>query len=218
MKCSIFWQYVTFEHRFPKKPEKRNDVRTDVYKTCYIYKFWHKCLLAWILIIFKILYHWYVFYYIYRENLLAGEPLSINSCGTTFGSKGFVSRFAPASSCLYLWHVRHVLLEIDVWTLLCGKLLFSENILNPQKYKKKTISYTLYIYNVILKYTSIYYTVKYIKIVFYFIFPTRIPFYATKLFQPRACEMGGERGAAVKPNATLTSNQLMIAPNFLRRS
>lgn len=46
--------------------------------------------------------------------------------------------------------------------LLCGKLLFSENILKPQKYKKK-IPYTLYIYNVILKYTSIYYTVNYIK-------------------------------------------------------
>lgn len=45
--------------------------------------------------------------------------------------------------------------------LLCGKLLFSENILKPQKYKK--IPYTLYIYNVILKYTSIYYTVEYIK-------------------------------------------------------
>lgn len=45
--------------------------------------------------------------------------------------------------------------------LLCGKLLFSENILKPQKYKK--IPYTLYIYNVILKYTSIYYTVTTLK-------------------------------------------------------
>lgn len=57
--------------------------------------------------------------------------------------------------------------------MLCGKLLFSENILNPQKYKK--ISYTLYIYNVILKYTSIYYTVNYINKWFYLLRPPSYP-------------------------------------------
>lgn len=59
--------------------------------------------------------------------------------------------------------------------LLCGKLLFSENILKPQKYKK--ITYTLYIYNVILKYTSIYYyTVNYIKMFNVVLFQLPVPF------------------------------------------
>lgn len=54
-------------------------------------------------------------------------------------------------------------------TIALWEIVIFRKYFKPQKYKK--ISYTLYIYNVILKYTSIYYTVNYTVVSFHYTTP-----------------------------------------------